>query len=225
MSGSSKKGGSAGRQSGKQTGLSAEDRALWEKFAEAVKPANAKPRVADVPRSADLKRDSRETISEKSKKSSEKDAKRAPVGRLSNAPGKPTIAPEASRSGLDRKHVKKLGKGRVAIDARIDLHGLRQTEAHDALGRFLRSSVAKGYRNVLVITGKGRADDDQAHWAFDPARQAPGVLRRSVPNWLAGADFRDLVAGFTTAHFRHGGDGAYYVQLRRPKRPGERTAG
>jgi len=219
MSGSGKKGGHGGRQSGKKSGLSAEDRALWEKFAQAIQPANAKPRVADVARSTDLNSDSRETFSEKSKKSREKNPKQAPLGRSAKTPGPPPLVPSAPLSGLDRKHIKKLGKGRVTIDARIDLHGLRQSEAHDALGRFLRLAVANGHRNVLVITGKGRADDDQAHWTFDSGRQAPGVLRRSVPKWLTGADFRDLVAGFTTAHFRHGGEGAYYVRLRRPKRP------
>jgi DNA-nicking Smr family endonuclease len=215
MSRAGKKGGGGSGQGGGKGGLSAEDRALWERFAKAVTPSNTKPRVADTAPGAGLNRDSRETIPPKSGKSSKKsDMKSGPLRPPAVARKEPSAA---SAPDLDRNLAKKLGRGRAEIDARIDLHGMRQHEAHDALRRFLSGAVVKGYRNVLVITGKGRAEDEGSSWTFDPDRPARGVLRRSVPLWLAEPEFRDLVAGFTTAHFRHGGEGAFYVQVRRPK--------
>lgn len=107
-------------------------------------------------------------------------------------------------AALDRRQRKRVAKGRDAIDGRIDLHGLTQAEAHDALAHFLHSAVRREARLVLVITGKG-------------SREGGGVLRRQVPLWLALPDFRALVIGFETAHIAHGGDGAFYVRLRRAR--------
>ena len=51
---------------------------------------------------------------------------------------------------------------------------------------------------------------------FDGYRE-PGVLRRQVPMWLREPELAAIVVGFTTAHVRHGGEGALYVQLRRAR--------
>jgi DNA-nicking Smr family endonuclease len=98
----------------------------------------------------------------------------------------------------------KLARGHDAIDARIDLHGRTQAQAHRALRNFLLDAQATGYRYVLIITGKGR-DHEQ------------GVLRRQVPLWLEAPEFRGLVVGFDTAHAGHGGSGALYVRVRRKR--------
>jgi DNA-nicking Smr family endonuclease len=95
------------------------------------------------------------------------------------------------------------------VDGRIDLHGMRQDRAFSALLGFLRQSQARGFRTVLVITGKGKESLDF------PAGKGRGVLRQSVPAWLARPDLRDLVLGFEEAGRRHGGAGALYVRLRR----------
>jgi DNA-nicking Smr family endonuclease len=128
---------------------------------------------------------------------------------------------------IESKAVRRIGNGRLAIDARVDLHGLRQSEAHAELRRFLMGSVAKGHRMVLVITGKGGRDrpripavgsDDFGTDGFGfAADREPGVLRRQVPMWLREPDLAAIVVGFTAAHVRHGGDGALYVQLRRAR--------
>jgi DNA-nicking Smr family endonuclease len=121
---------------------------------------------------------------------------------------------------IDAKAVRRLGSGRLTVDARIDLHGMRQSEAHSALRAFLWRAVAKGNRMVLVITGKGgrrppaAADFGDAAWLGDASIE-PGVLRQQVPLWLREPEFAPLVVGYTTAHIRHGGEGALYVQLRR----------
>ncbi|MGB7046464.1 MAG: Smr/MutS family protein, partial [Methylocella sp.] len=95
-------------------------------------------------------------------------------------------------------------------DAAIDLHGLRRQEAFAALREFLARAQIEGARLVLVVTGKGgRAASDGG---------AAGVLRKSVPNWLRGAEYRSIVLGFEEASRPHGGAGALYVRLRRRDR-------
>jgi len=106
--------------------------------------------------------------------------------------------------------MRKVSSGRVEIEARIDLHGMRQSEAHSALTRFLNRAYRDGKRWVLVITGKGAP--------MRTAYEERGVLRRNVPRWLAEPDLAPIIIGFTTAAIRHGGEGALYVHIR--KRPG-----
>jgi DNA-nicking Smr family endonuclease len=93
----------------------------------------------------------------------------------------------------------------MAIDARLDLHGMTQAEAHAALAHFLRRVQRNGARLVLIITGKGAGAGER------------GVLRRQVPLWLGLPDLRDAVVGFEEAHTAHGGEGALYVRLRRAR--------
>jgi DNA-nicking Smr family endonuclease len=127
---------------------------------------------------------------------------------------KPPEKPAAPLAGLDRRLRQRLARGRVEIDADIDLHGRTQAAAHRALVDFLRTARADGARIVLVITGKGAPGSDGAPRSFDRER---GVLRRQVPLWLQSPDLREVVLGFETAAPRHGGAGAFYVRLRRPR--------
>jgi DNA-nicking Smr family endonuclease len=124
-------------------------------------------------------------------------------------PAAPRVVPPVSSASppgrLERRLKQRISRGQVEIDARIDLHGLTQAEAHSALARFLASARVRGARVVLVITGKGGPDPER------------GVLRRQVPLWLRSTHLRDHVIGFETAHVGHGGEGALYVSVRRPK--------
>jgi DNA-nicking Smr family endonuclease len=104
----------------------------------------------------------------------------------------------------------KLSRGQLAPDAVIDLHGLQQREAFLALRSFLLQAQNGGARLVLVVTGKGRT--------AAPNDVTPGILRRRVPDWLAGAEYRPIVAGFEEASRSHGGSGALYVRLKRRNR-------
>ena len=106
-------------------------------------------------------------------------------------------APADVEASLHRR----LSRGREAVAARIDLHGLTQDAARAALARFIVRSAGEGWRAVLVITGKGVGGD--------------GVLRRRVPDWLAEPPIRAHIAGVSEAHRRHGGEGALYVALKR----------
>ncbi|MGQ4274320.1 Smr/MutS family protein [Terrihabitans sp. B22-R8] len=112
--------------------------------------------------------------------------------------------------GLEPKIARTLRRG-GEVDARIDLHGLRQDEAHARLRTFIRQAQWQGARVVLVITGKGAPLRDQ------PLFEERGVLRRNVPMWLAEPDLRDAVLSVTPAAPAHGGSGALYVRIRRTR--------
>ena len=107
---------------------------------------------------------------------------------------------------IDRRSWERLKRGQITIERKLDLHGRTQSEAHDALDRFLAMAAATGLRCVLVVTGKGGAE-------------GRGVLRQMVPRWLGEPGNREKVLTYMPAQPRHGGDGALYVLLRR-RRPG-----
>jgi DNA-nicking Smr family endonuclease len=106
---------------------------------------------------------------------------------------------EATAPGLDRRSAERLRRGERRIEARLDLHGMTQDEAHQALLTFLARSVAAGRRCVLVITGKG------------------GVLRSAVPRWLNERPNRPHLLAFMPAQAKDGGAGALYLLLRRAR--------
>jgi DNA-nicking Smr family endonuclease len=200
--------------------LSAEERALWEHAARTLKPIKGKGRVHAAQETDAPAAPPRPPSHEKAEK-----AEKAPVHRASATPQRVSAraaTPAAPPlSDLDRRKARKIGTGRVEIDGRIDLHGMRQAEAHAALRRFLMRAYAEGRRWLLVITGKGaplrRGEDEEG--LVSVREEERGVLKRNVPRWLAEPELRSIVVGFTTAAIRHGGDGALYVQLRRRDRP------
>lgn len=112
---------------------------------------------------------------------------------------------------LDRKSEERLRKGQIVIEAQIDLHGLSQNDAYDALMAFITRKRAQGLRNLLIITGKGKAKSSQHHWFFGHR----SVLREAVPQWLSEGTMRNIVLRYTHAHRKDGGTGAYYVILRK----------
>ncbi len=114
----------------------------------------------------------------------------------------------APHAGLERQARLALKRGRQPIEARLDLHGMVQSEAHAALTGFLLRARAAGHGYVLVVTGKG------GETYADPFRER-GVLRRNVPHWLRAPELRGIVLGFEEAARHHGGGGALYIRLRR----------
>jgi DNA-nicking Smr family endonuclease len=134
-------------------------------------------------------------------------------------PPPPAAAPRriAPLAGFDRRALRQVAAGKVAIDARLDLHGLQRGDAHARLLAFLRDSRAKGHRMLLVITGKGGEAETGDHLGRMLGRRERGVLRRSVPQWLEEPELRAVVLGYTEAGPRHGGDGALYVRLRKAR--------
>jgi DNA-nicking Smr family endonuclease len=113
---------------------------------------------------------------------------------------------------MDRKAFGRMKRGKLSPEARIDLHGMVLDRAHAALTRFILSSQASGRRLVLVITGKGKAGGD-----FGPIPTPRRVLKHQVPHWLALPPLAQAVLQVSAAHISHGGAGAYYVYLRKPR--------
>ena len=114
---------------------------------------------------------------------------------------------------IERPTKRKIARGRIAIEARLDLHEMTQGVAHDQLMRFLRQAQAMGLRHILVITGRGGGPGPGTGGGAGFGSR--GVLRRVVPLWFSGPEFRPLVSGFESAERHHGGDGAFYVRVRR----------
>lgn len=126
-------------------------------------------------------------------------------------PSAPVIAPARSpapaargHAGLDRRTLARLKNGDIAPAARLDLHGKTQAEAHAALDDVIDRAVRRGARLVLVITGKGSGGE--------------GVLRRMLPRWIQSGPHAARILRVEHAHARHGGEGAWYVYLRRARR-------
>ena len=107
----------------------------------------------------------------------------------------------AQHHPLERPVKKKLAKGRLELEARIDLHGMFQSEAHSLLHGFIQRAHARGLRHVLVITGKGAS------------MGSDGALKRAVPMWFSKPEFRDMISSYETSAQNHGGEGALYVRL------------
>ena len=122
--------------------------------------------------------------------------------------GLPRTEPKAALATFERRLKQRLARRRAPIDDRLDLHGLTQTQAHHALMEFIRRAQAREARIVLIITGKGSAGFSNE----------PGVLRRLVPQWLTASALRHFVVGLDSASAIHGGEGAFYVRLRRKRR-------
>jgi DNA-nicking Smr family endonuclease len=111
---------------------------------------------------------------------------------------------------MDRRTFERMTRGKLAPEARIDLHGMTLAEAHPELVRFLLRSQAAGVRLALVITGKGREREDRG-----PIPERTGLLRHQVPQWLRLPPLGTVVLQVAQASQRHGGAGAFYVYLRR----------
>jgi len=113
---------------------------------------------------------------------------------------------------MDKKSFARMKRGKLKPEGRIDLHGMTLDRAHPVLIRFVLSAQASGKRLVLVITGKGKGSDDDG-----PIPRPRGVLRHQVPGWLSSPPLAQAVMQVTPAHISHGGEGAYYVYLRRQR--------
>jgi DNA-nicking Smr family endonuclease len=182
--------------------LSEEDLRVWAEVARTAKPLRGKTAPA---------------IAEESS---------SPISKIDNvdltATGKPARTPRTKEprendaltvpplAALERRFVQRLRRGTAAPGAVIDLHGLRQEEAHRRLSAFLHRCRAAGTKAAIVITGKGAPPDA-------PGGE-PGVLRRAVPLWLAMPDLRGLVVGFQEAGAGLGGAGALIVRIRAKRR-------
>lgn len=181
--------------------LTAADIALWREVARSVRPLPGRAPPPDEP------------VAKPSAPVSDaaQEPAHAPPARPALAgPAPPPLAP------LERRLRTQLRRGQQSVEAVIDLHGMRQDEAHQALRAFLWREQARGCKLALVVTGKGAAGAGGALFGQGDGHER-GVLKRSVPHWLRSPDLRPLVVGFEEAEQRHGGSGALYIRLRRSR--------
>lgn len=179
--------------------LSTEDRILWGKVAATAKPLPGRMEALFDPGDLESKAEEQSPAKPLTSHAGTERAKSQPA---------PARKAEKQHHPLERPVKKKLAKGRLALEARIDLHGMIQSEAHGLLLSFLLRAHDRGLRHVLVITGKG------ASFGSD------GALKRAVPLWFALPEFRALISSYEPAARAHGGDGAVYVRLAKPKAAG-----
>ena len=114
---------------------------------------------------------------------------------------------EGMRVDLDPRVVVRLRRGEFPVQAHVDLHGMIQSAAKEALTSFVRESVRKGLRTILVVHGKGLG--------------SPGgrpILKHAATQWLSHGTISGYVLAFTTARPADGGAGAMYVLLKRERK-------
>ncbi|MET0193406.1 MAG: Smr/MutS family protein [Hyphomicrobiaceae bacterium] len=201
----------SGKSGDGRRAVTPDEAALWDHATRALAPVKVKPRVTETAPAAPPRSPQSEPPTRTASHSPPKGAPRPPP-----APTRPP--PPPPRADLDRRQTRRIASGRLEIDARIDLHGMRQSDAHMRLRGFLLDAHARGLKTVLVITGKGGEAQKGDYMADAFGQPRRGVLRRNVPAWLDEPELRAVVVGYTTAGVRHGGEGALYVQLRRPPR-------
>jgi len=100
---------------------------------------------------------------------------------------------------LDKNTKSKVDRGLYNIDAKIDLHGLSLDEAYREFSKFIKDSYNQKLRLILIITGYGK--------------KGQSVIRNSFENWIS--NFSDIVIYCTQSVQKHGGQGSFYVLLKR----------
>ncbi len=197
--------------------LAPEEAALWKRVIASVKPlAPVEPKPAPAHHPLPAK--------EVQGAASHKAAKPAPAARFpleakaSRAQPKSLPASkEGTANTLDASWDRRLSRGLVAPESSIDLHGHSLASAYDRLDRGLDGAIARGDRVLLLVTGKPpRPESERPH--------ARGAIRAAVGDWLKASRHADRIAAVRGAHPRHGGTGALYIVLRRPRGPAPRNS-
>jgi len=197
-------------------GLSAEEAALWQKVAATVKPLRHPPPTGErdhakhgggAPSASFPPLDSTPP--------------RNIRGRIPPPPPPPPDRPAPPRAldrhGLDSSWERKLAKAAVAPDFTLDLHGHSLEAAHGRLDHGLTQALSHGARLILLVTGKPRPSDDHGHHDFGGRGERRGAIRAKVLDWLAAGPHASRIAAVRQAHPRHGGAGALYIVLKRPR--------
>jgi DNA-nicking Smr family endonuclease len=170
--------------------LSAEERTLWRKVVESVRPIHlAAGEAKDAPAPAPAA---------------------AKTGQAKAAPAPAPARKAAPGTTLDGSWDRRLSRGLAQPDATLDLHGHNLATAYALLDDRLERAIAGGARLLLLITGKPRTEGAEKR----------GAIRAAVGDWLAASRHAGDIAAVRNAHPRHGGAGALYIILRRKRETG-----
>jgi DNA-nicking Smr family endonuclease len=197
----------------RRKGLSPDDRDLWERVKRSATPLSPTRQTPPSP------------MAERPTKPASRPVQPDPpavapfrIGERAHTPSPPHPQTDLSQRlahapvRMKQSEHRRMQRGKLKPEARLDLHGMTLADAHPALTGFVIDAYDRGLRLLLVITGKGRGGSEPDHGPV-PARR--GVLRQQVPGWLAAPPLGALVLEVREAHQRHGGGGAYYVYLKR----------
>ena len=116
--------------------------------------------------------------------------------------------------GLDRKRHDLLKKGKLSPEKSIDLHGLSAKRAEEKVLTFIFQSYSQGLRLVLVITGKGRNSIERGFSTVHENKDM-GVIKKSLTSWIKNSDIMPVILHIMPAHSKHGGEGAFYIYLKK----------
>ena len=170
-----------------------EDKILWQRVTQNVTPLLGRQQKTAAPTLSQKPAMTADGARKKPQSHSTIAARTLPAASV-----KPVDLRQGDRAGLDRRTQRRLFRGDVPIDRRLDLHGHTVARAQVKLQSFIEDAAYSGCRCVLVITGKGA-----------------GVLQSHVPDWLKRAPLSGLVLALAEARRTDGGSGAFYVLLRR----------
>ena len=181
-----------------------DDTVLWQRVITEVKPLKSTIELAEFAaifaRSDHVAR----SVSKPSGRPQKPPVKPArPSAVSSSAPAKkanPVDLRLGERAGIDGRSQRRLFRGDVPVDRRLDLHGLTAARAENRLAQFIETAALDGCRCVLVITGKGK-----------------GILRGLVSDWLKRQPLSPYILALAEARPHDGGSGALYVLLRRKR--------
>jgi DNA-nicking Smr family endonuclease len=136
---------------------------------------------------------------------------RVPPPLVATPPAAKLVRPLVA-NGLDATWDRKLARGGIEPDVTIDLHDMNLTMAHSRLTSGIAQALAMGSRVVLLIAGKPRSHDEVDHRG-----ERRGAIRAKLLDWLAAGPHASRIAAVRPAQPRHGGAGAVYIVLRRPR--------
>ena len=167
------------------------DDTLWERIKQTISPLNRD----DVLKTEVLKQ-----VRPNRKAQPKAPKPKSLVSRPPASPYQSTLKTPLPFSEIDRKTQRKIDKGAMPVDGKLDLHGLTVAQAHQQFNRYIRTSAAQGRRCIVVVTGKG-----------DPTKGS-GTIRRELPHWAQGSE---------VSHYIHSlsepikNKGRYIILLRR----------
>ena len=173
----------------------------WARLTASANPLTGETRNRHLPTRAEKKSSPARTTPPLKTKST-------PPAHSPSEPRAPSTAPPVGRKptpqdDLQLRTRRRLSRGTIALDGKIDLHGRTLAEAEAALAGFVKRAQSQHQIWLLVVTGKGARGE--------------GKLRRALPEWLDRGALAGRVVEYGPAAPNHGGGGAFYLRLRRRK--------
>ena len=113
----------------------------------------------------------------------------------------------------DIQFLKKIKKGKIKINKTIDLHGMSLAKAEKSFNQNIENCFFLNQRCLLFITGKGLSTNVRKN----NNKLFFGKLRASIKDWVYNKDNQEKILYFAQAHDKHGGQGSFYIYLRKNK--------